>query len=863
MKTKYSCSKLSFWGFFILIILSNKSFGQLQDVDFQIGIFDPPIMKANFRAVPADYNNDNYADISVKTSGGYWLIDYADPNTPNNGFGSWDKIYAEYGGDDAIPVPGDYDGDGLTDLAVKTDSGLWLIDLANNGLGGWDLNLNSTIYGGTDSHPVPGYYNNDSIMDMAVKTDDGFWKIDFADPTATNNGFGSWDLIFSQYGGPDAHPVPGDYNGDGLTDLSVKTDNGGWLIDYAVPNAPNNGFGGWETVVQTTWLADAVPVPGDYNGDGLTDIAVKVDEKWNIDYANLSLPNNGFGDFIDVYNQYGDADAYPITADYDGDGASDLSIKSTETGRWLIDKSTSGFGGWDCESILGDHTDYHYLLGSTLPYYYGDLLKFQKVKDAYIDFLVSPTIMFSPNNYAKIYAYLELAKQKSLKVLLTGHNIASYKDPDGLPDYKQELLNRFKYNLPTGLDAAVMGFFLGDEPGFTSYNNVNKWTTFFKSNFQEKPLYYNLFPRYWGAPQNDAEYEDYLNMYINDNETNFVSYDHYPLKNDEPFRTDFFYNMKAFKDKIGPLRPFWFVVQSHNGIYGNFTTLPYEPKLKFITSSAIAYGAKGLLYWSYMNGIEEYSSTYSSVQKVNKYLKEIVGPIIMTSDYITTLHKSDTYMNQGRPFGIDELVDSNSTGIIKTVSNNNVLLGLFSKVGINSMEYYVWVMNKDLNSTASSIVLSIEGNNYRAYISPRIDTYTSGNNLFSTLPQQYNASSNTTTITIPELTPGEGVMIRLTPRTSHPIDPFDPILSRKDNPLRVSINDKKTVKVYPNPARDVINIKADEDIISISIYSSSGQKVLKIEKGVKTINLKSIPAGVYHLKIETKNGIINEKFIKK
>lgn len=113
--------------FFIFI---NLSFFRSQTNSFQIGIFDPPVMKANFTAVPADFNNDGYADIAVKTSGGSWLIDYADPISTNNGFGSWDKIYHEYGGDDAKPVPGDYDGDGKLDLAVKTESGLWLIDLA-------------------------------------------------------------------------------------------------------------------------------------------------------------------------------------------------------------------------------------------------------------------------------------------------------------------------------------------------------------------------------------------------------------------------------------------------------------------------------------------------------------------------------------------------------------------------------------------------------------------------------------------------------------------------------------------------------------------------------------------------------------
>lgn len=69
------------------------------------------------------------------------------------------------------------------------------------------------------------------------------------------------------------------------------------------------------------------------------------------------------------------------------------------------------------------------------------------------------------------------------------------------------------------------------------------------------------------------------------------------------------------------------------------------------------------------------------------------------------------------------------------------------------------------------------------------------------------------------------------------------------------------VDIYPNPAKDFIQIKSSEPIHSVAVYSVTGQKILS-GKGT-SINVSALPKGSYFIRINMDSGQVkNRKFIK-
>ncbi len=78
-------------------------------------------------------------------------------------------------------------------------------------------------------------------------------------------------------------------------------------------------------------------------------------------------------------------------------------------------------------------------------------------------------------------------------------------------------------------------------------------------------------------------------------------------------------------------------------------------------------------------------------------------------------------------------------------------------------------------------------------------------------------------------------------------------------------NKENSIKLFPNPAKNTINIKTqlDNNIESISIFNLIGQLFLEInQSNPKSIDISQLQTGTYIMKIKSNLGYSNVKFIK-
>ena len=76
------------------------------------------------------------------------------------------------------------------------------------------------------------------------------------------------------------------------------------------------------------------------------------------------------------------------------------------------------------------------------------------------------------------------------------------------------------------------------------------------------------------------------------------------------------------------------------------------------------------------------------------------------------------------------------------------------------------------------------------------------------------------------------------------------------------MNGSSSLKVYPNPAHNVLNIQISNAPTSLEIIDMYGKSIARYGN-IKKIDISNLTKGVYILKVATLNKVITTKFVKR
>ncbi len=233
------------------------------------------------------------------------------------------RTFAAGSGPSAVAV-GDFNGDGIQDLAVADYASFGgtpgVSMLLGNGDGSF-RNAVSYAAGPSPDSVAVGDFNGDGIPDLAVANDvisSGTVSV------LLGTGDGTFQDAVSYPAGPSPTAVAvGDFNGDGIQDLAVADlgDGGNKGVSVLLGTGDGSFQPPRTFATATSFFGQAVAV-GDFNGDGVPDLAVT-------DSSNNSvnvLLGTGDGSFQGATNFIAGIGGAVAVGDFNGDGILDLAV---------------------------------------------------------------------------------------------------------------------------------------------------------------------------------------------------------------------------------------------------------------------------------------------------------------------------------------------------------------------------------------------------------------------------------------------------------------------------------------------------------------------------------------------------------
>jgi hypothetical protein len=290
---------------------------------------------------PGDFNADGTAEaMTYSRASGVFAVT---PGNYTTSFNQGPLVYQgrPLSGPGMIPIEGDYNGDGQADFGVyDTTTATFYIQQTASGGG----SLVAVPYGwaGHDL-PIVGDFDGDGKTDIAVyRPENSTFYIRLSSTTNLSGSAGVQVAIAYGWAGHD-QPVVADYNGDGVSDIAVyRAETAQWFVmPTRISPAGAVSSTGPQAAYQFGWGGVDKAIPADYDGDGKADLAVyrpvgsAAGQSQGQFYVQSSRTAQTTVTNVGTPGQV-DASAIPEALDFNGDGKADPAVFQPSSSRWTI-----------------------------------------------------------------------------------------------------------------------------------------------------------------------------------------------------------------------------------------------------------------------------------------------------------------------------------------------------------------------------------------------------------------------------------------------------------------------------------------------------------------------------------------------
>lgn len=267
-------------------------------------------------------------------------------------------------------------------------------------------------------------------------------------------------------------------------------------------------------------------------------------------------------------------------------------------------------------------------------------------------------------------------------------------------DFQQiQTAEQFKLLLePTLQNSATFGVLLRDEPTADLFAEIGRQVKMFQTaDAQPQPLV-NLFPNYAMPAQLGTDtYREYLERFVEQVQPPLISYDHYALMDDGSVRGGYFENLEDVR-RTALLHdlPFMQIVLAN--AHFNYAD-PTDAGLRFQAYTTLAYGARGIGYFTYQapergnyraSPIDQFgnkTATWPMLQNVNLQVQTLALTL-------RHLHSVNVFHHPSVPPGCKSLEDSEFMASL--TGTGPFVVGEFSS---ESRVPYVLVVNRHLTKS--------------------------------------------------------------------------------------------------------------------------------------------------------------------